>query len=119
MARRGRRTGNHLALAHRLTARIAMADKDLEDARTQMDRAVSTLANAERSTKARRIDRTADAFHDSVGDAKIAAGYRDRHGTIVQTLAATLDPADSLRSSLLTSTSAGDRTERSPETVMT
>jgi DNA-binding winged helix-turn-helix (wHTH) protein/tetratricopeptide (TPR) repeat protein/type II secretory pathway predicted ATPase ExeA len=95
---------NYLALAHRLLASIAMAENNRQEARAQIDRAVSMLENAQLPMTARRIYRTAAAFHDSVGEAEIAAGYRDRLAKIVLTLVTTLDPPDPLRSSLLAGT---------------
>jgi len=100
---------NYLALAHRLLARIAMAGKNREEARAQVDRAISMLANAELPLTARKVYRTAAAFHDSVGETAMAAGYRDRAARIAQTIAATLDPDDPLRVSLLSSTRPDSR----------
>jgi DNA-binding winged helix-turn-helix (wHTH) protein/tetratricopeptide (TPR) repeat protein len=92
---------NYLALAHRLLARIAIAENNADEARGQLSCAISTLENTELPLAAWRVHLTSVAFHERVGERDIAADHRARLEGILQTLAAPFDQSDPLRSSLL------------------
>lgn len=98
---------NNLALAYFSLARIAMARNDMREASEHVDRAVSMLENATLPLAARRVYLIAAAFHRRVGEPERAASFDSRGEQIVQALAATFDPGDPLRQSLLTGGSAG------------
>jgi len=92
---------NHLALAHGLFARIAMAKGDFAEADLQLQRSIATLGNDDFPLAAWRVYLSAAEFYRSVGDASRAGEYRTRYETVIQTLAANFDHGDALRVSLL------------------
>jgi len=92
---------NHLALAHGLLARIALAAGDLDDARAQLSGALATLDNADLPLAAWRIYLTAAEICESLGDASKASEYRLLFENVMRTLAQNFDPEDRLRASLL------------------
>jgi DNA-binding winged helix-turn-helix (wHTH) protein len=93
---------HYLALAHRFLARVAMAQNNLNDARTHVSDAVSTLEHVEFPLAAWRVYATAAECQECAGDLAAAAEYRSRSHGIVQTLVATFDLDDPLRLALLT-----------------
>jgi tetratricopeptide (TPR) repeat protein len=91
----------YLALSHRLLARIAIAEGDMEQARVQLAQAISIVEVGEMPIAAWRVFATAAEFHNSVGETAKAALFRSRCEAIIHSLAATFDEADPLRSSLV------------------
>ncbi len=92
---------NHLALAHRLLARIALASDNLDEAAVHAKHAVSTLQETVLPHAAWRVYRTAAACHARRGDGAAAADYRQRSDVIVRSLADNFDPGEPLRHALL------------------
>lgn len=92
---------NHLAQAYGLIARIALAERNLYEARAQLSHAVSTLDNADMPLAAWRVYLTAAEIYEGLGEAADAARYRARFERVIRTLAENFDPEDRLRSSLL------------------
>ncbi len=97
---------NHLALAYRLQARIALAAGDVTDAATQASHAVSALEDTSLPHAAWRVYLTAGVCHQRQGDSAKAAGYRQRAQTAVQALADNFAQDEPLRAALLTGFSA-------------
>jgi len=92
---------NHLALAYGLSARIALAVGDLDDARAQLSRALATLDNADLPLATWRIYLTAAEICESLGEASKASEYRRLFENVIRTLAQNFDAEDRLRASLL------------------
>ena len=92
---------NHLALAYGLLARIAHAAGDLDDARAQLSRALTTLDDADLPLAAWRIYQAAAEICQSLGEISKASEYRRRFEKVMRTLAQNFDPDDRLRASLL------------------
>jgi tetratricopeptide (TPR) repeat protein len=99
----------HLARAHRLLARIAIAEGKFEEARMQLSHAVSVLENIDLPLAAWRVYLTAAKFYGAVGDNCKASDYQRRCEEVIQTLAANLDQDDPLLSSLLVGFAAESR----------
>ncbi|SFK29775.1 ATP-binding protein [Methylocapsa palsarum] len=91
----------YLALSHRLLARIAVAEGDMEQAKGQLAKAIAIVEVGEMPIAAWRVCATAAEFYESVGETDKAVVFRRRCDAIIQTLAATFDEADPLRSSLV------------------
>jgi tetratricopeptide (TPR) repeat protein len=92
---------NHLAQAHGLLARLALAAGDPDEARTQLSRALSILDNADMPLAAWRVYLTAAEICESLGQPADAARHRTRFEQVIRTLAENFDSEDPLRSSLL------------------
>ncbi|MCI0598379.1 MAG: AAA family ATPase [Beijerinckiaceae bacterium] len=92
----------YLALSHRLFAKIAMAEGGLEEARTQLSRAVSIVEQTELPLAAWRVYATAAEFHESVAELEKAARFMCRCEKVISSLANSFDREDALRSSLIT-----------------
>jgi class 3 adenylate cyclase len=107
---------NHLALAYGLLARIAFAAGDLEEARAQLERALTTLGNASLPLAAWRIYLAAAEIYEGLGEAAKASEYRELFENVIQTLAQNFAPEDRLRAALLgvLETSRGRRAAASP-----
>ncbi len=88
---------NHLALAYGLLARIAFAAGDLEDARTQLSRALATLDNANLPLAAWRIYLAAAEIYAGLGETDKASQYRALFENVIQTLAQNFAAEDPLR----------------------
>ncbi len=91
----------YLALAHRLLAKIAMAERDLEEAKVQVSYAVSILDHAELPLAAWRVYLTASELYESLGETGKAAEFYRRSEMVIQILAANFSEDDPLQSSLL------------------
>jgi predicted ATPase len=100
---------NHLALAYSLLARIAFAAGDLEDARAQLERALSTLDNANLPLAAWRIYLAAAEICEGLGEAAKASEYRGLFENVLRTLAQNFAPDDRLHASLLAALETGTR----------
>ena len=92
---------NHLALAHQLRARIAIAEGNVAEAESQLSRAAATLGAAPPPLAAWRVYRTAAAFHANLGRKTEAAACQDRFESVLRTLATNFDVEEPLRASLL------------------
>jgi class 3 adenylate cyclase len=92
---------NHLALAYGLLARIAFAAGDLEDARTQLSRALATLDNANLPLAAWRIYLAAAEIYEALAETDKATEYRGLFENVLGTLAQNFTAEDPLRASLL------------------
>lgn len=99
----------YLALSHRLLAKIAIVEKDFEEAQVQLSRAVSIVKGSELPLAAWRVHATAAEFYESVGESGKAAEFRCGCEKVIETLAATFDQGDPLRSSLLAGYAAGSQ----------
>jgi hypothetical protein len=91
----------YLALAHRLLAKIAMEEDDLEEAKTQLSRAVSILGQGEFLLAAWRVYVTAAELYGRLGEAGKSAEFRCGAEKVIQTLSENFESDDPLRSSLL------------------
>ena len=100
---------NHLALAYGLSARIALAVGDLDDARAQLSRALATLDNADLPLATWRIYLTAAEICESLGEASKASEYRRLFENVIRTLAQNFDAEDRLRASLLAALETRER----------
>jgi tetratricopeptide (TPR) repeat protein len=89
------------ALSYRLLAKIAIEEGDLEQARTDLERAISIAEAGEMPIAAWRVLAAAAEFYDGAGQTAKAAKYRSRCETVIHTLSATFEASDPLRSSLL------------------
>lgn len=92
----------HLALAHGLFARIALAQGALTEAGLQVSDAVSTLGDAALPGAAWRIYLTAAACYAGADDRAAAADYRLRLEAVIQDLATNFDQDDPSRASWIT-----------------
>ena len=92
---------NHLAQAHGLLSRIALAAGDLEEARAELSRALSALGDANMPLAAWRVYQAGVEVCESLGEPAEAARYRARFEDVIRTLAGNFEPDDRLRSSLL------------------
>jgi len=92
---------NHLAQAHGLLTRVALAAGDLEEAKAELSRALSTLEGADMPLAAWRVYRAGMEVCESLGEPAEAARYRARFEDVIRTLAGNFEPDDPLRSSLL------------------
>lgn len=98
---------NHLAQAHGLLARIALAVGNLEEARAQLSRALSTLGDLDLPLAAWRVYLAASEVLERAGERADAAEYRGRFEHVIRVLAENFDPGDRMRSSLLGALDAG------------
>jgi DNA-binding winged helix-turn-helix (wHTH) protein len=92
---------NHLAQAQGLLTRVALAAGDLQEAKTELSRALSTLGDADLPLAAWRVYRAGVEVSERLGEPVEAAGYRARFEDVIRTLAGNFEPDDRLRSSLL------------------
>jgi tetratricopeptide (TPR) repeat protein len=92
---------NHLAQAHGLLTRVALAAGDLDEARAELSRALSTLEDADMPLAAWRVYRAGVEVCETLGEPADAARYRARFEDVIRTLAGNFEPDDRLRSSLL------------------
>jgi hypothetical protein len=92
---------NHLAQAHGLLTRVALAAGNLEEARAELSRALSTLEGADMPLAAWRVYRAGMEVCESLGEPAEVARYRARFQDVLRTLAGNFEPDDPLRSSLL------------------
>jgi hypothetical protein len=95
-----RRDGQFLE-ASRLLAKVAIAEGDLEEAKTQLSQAASILEQDYLPLAAWRVYLTASELYERLGETSKAAEFRYRAEKVIQTLAANFDSDDPLRSSLL------------------
>jgi ATP/maltotriose-dependent transcriptional regulator MalT len=93
---------NHLALACGLSARIAFAAGDRDEALAQLSRALSIVDNADFPLAAWRVYQGAVEIFSNIGEADQAATYQNRFATVLRTLARNFEPDDPLHESLLT-----------------
>ncbi len=91
---------NYLALAHRLLARISLAEGDPAEARQQMSRAVALVENGDLPLAAWKVYQTASLIHGSLGEGDKSLDYRRRSDQVISSLAASLDRDDPLRETL-------------------
>jgi tetratricopeptide (TPR) repeat protein len=91
----------YLALAHRLLAKIAIDEGNLQEARKQLLHAISIIEKAELPLAAWRVYATAAEFHETAGEMDQAVEFRCRCEKVIHLLAETFDQDDPLRSSLL------------------
>jgi DNA-binding winged helix-turn-helix (wHTH) protein len=91
---------NYLALAHRLLARIAVADGDPAEARQQVSRALALVESGDLPLAAWKVYQTASLVHGSLGAGDECEDYRRRSDQVIFSLAASLDHGDPLRESL-------------------
>jgi DNA-binding winged helix-turn-helix (wHTH) protein len=91
----------YLALAHRLLAKIALAEGELENAKTQLSRAIAIVEQAELPLAAWRVYATAARLHERLGETTKTADFQHRSEKVIHILAANFDQDDPLRSSLL------------------
>jgi len=91
----------YLALAYRLLAKIAIAERNFADARDQLSRAISIIEQAKLPLAAWRVYATAATLHAGLGEAREAAIWQSRSKQAIDALANTLHQDDPLRSSLL------------------
>jgi class 3 adenylate cyclase/predicted ATPase len=92
---------NHLALAHGLLARIAVAAGDLNDARAQLTRAHATLDDANLPLAQWRVCLAASEIYEDLGETGKAAQFRLLFEKVMRRLAQNFDAEDPLRASLL------------------
>jgi DNA-binding winged helix-turn-helix (wHTH) protein/tetratricopeptide (TPR) repeat protein len=95
------RNNSYLALAHRLLAKIAIAEGDLEEAQVQLFRAIAIIEQGNYPLAAWRVYATAKQLHERRGEAARADEFRRRSEKVIQVLAENLDERDPLRWSLL------------------
>jgi tetratricopeptide (TPR) repeat protein len=91
----------YLALSHRLSAKIAIAEGNLEEARNQLSRAISIVEGGELPLAYWRIHATAAEFYNIVGETSKAAESRCCCEKVIHALAESLDQDGPLRTSLL------------------
>jgi DNA-binding winged helix-turn-helix (wHTH) protein/tetratricopeptide (TPR) repeat protein len=91
----------YLSLAHRFLAKVAIAEGDLEEAKTQLSQAVSILEQDCLPLAAWRVYLTASELYERHGETSKAAEFRCRSEKVIQTLASNFDQDDPLRSSLI------------------
>ncbi len=91
----------YLALAHRLLAKIAMAEKKFEEAKAQVARAVSIVEQATLPLAAWRVHATAASLHESAGERAKAAAARRLSQQVIESLCASLGQDESLCATLL------------------
>lgn len=92
---------NHLAQAHGLLARTALALGDLAEAQLQLSRALEIVDSADFPIASWRVYRTAAEIFAKYGDVDRAATYRKRFVETVRRLAQNFEPEDRLHKSLL------------------
>jgi hypothetical protein len=73
----------------------------MDEARMQINRALSLLDNADMPLAAWRVHRAAGEIYSKLGEAAEAARQRVRFEQVIERLAGNFDTADRLRSSLL------------------
>ncbi|MCI0598354.1 MAG: AAA family ATPase [Beijerinckiaceae bacterium] len=91
----------YLALAHRLLAKIAMAEGKLEDARDHLLRAVAIVEKAKLPLAAWRVYATSACLYERGGEVAQAAESWRLSRQIIDSLSETFDHDDPLRASLL------------------
>ncbi|MCI0466914.1 MAG: AAA family ATPase [Beijerinckiaceae bacterium] len=87
----------YLALAHRLFAKIAIAEGNIEEARNQLSRAISIVEHTELPLAAWRVYAAAAEFHERLGELKRAGKYRGLCQKVIGKLAGSFDSDDPLR----------------------
>jgi DNA-binding winged helix-turn-helix (wHTH) protein/tetratricopeptide (TPR) repeat protein len=86
------------ALSHNVMAKIAMATKNSQAARSHLFKAVAIVRDGNQPIAAWRVYAMAAYFHESFGDARRAVKWRRRSDEVVRSLANSLEPSDPLRS---------------------
>ncbi|HUI21776.1 MAG TPA: AAA family ATPase [Methylocella sp.] len=100
---------SYLALAHRLLAKIAIAEGNQEEGRLQLSRAISIVNHTALPLAAWRVYATAAEFYATAGETNRASEFRCRCEQVIHFLAEALDQEDTLRSSLLSAYAAEAR----------
>ncbi len=100
---------NHLALAYRLLARIAMVGGDHTEAAAHLERAVEVLGDAPLPLAAWRVHLLAAELHRGIGAEDRAKHHWRLYKETIHQLAGNFDEGDNLRASLLGALSANKR----------
>jgi DNA-binding winged helix-turn-helix (wHTH) protein/tetratricopeptide (TPR) repeat protein len=87
-----------VALSHNVMAKVAMATKNSQAARSHIFKAVAIVRDGNLPIAAWRVYAMAAYFHESFGDARRAVKWRRRSDEVVRSLANSLEPGDPLRS---------------------
>lgn len=89
------------ALAHRLRAKIALAEKDVDEARAHLDQAISIVGEAHLPLAAWRVHAEAARLHERTGARAKAAESRRLSRGVIDSLAENLGHDEPLRAKLL------------------
>ncbi|TPQ30999.1 transcriptional regulator [Bradyrhizobium guangdongense] len=92
---------NHLAQAHGLRARIAVASGDRDEALANLTTGFSIVDKENFPLAAWRVYDSAAEVFTAIGDVKRAATYRNRFADVIRTLADNFAPDDRLHKSLM------------------
>lgn len=92
---------NHLAQAHSLLARIAMAEAQREEALSHLTQGFSIVDKENFPLAAWRFYDSAAGVFAALGDTERAAAYRSRFAEVIRALAANFVPEDRLHKSLM------------------
>ena len=97
---------NHLAQAHGLLARIALAAGDPGEARVQLSQALSIVDNADFPLASWRVYDAATEILMKTGEPGEAIKYQNRFETVLRRLAQNFEPGDRLYNTLSTAVAA-------------
>jgi tetratricopeptide (TPR) repeat protein len=97
---------NHLAQAHGLLARIALAAGDPDEARLELSKALSIVDNADFPLASWRVYHAATEILMKTGEPGEAIKYQNRFEAVVRRLAQNFEPGDRLYNSLSTAVAA-------------